>query len=207
MSVNHCRTSPPTLSPSVVIAARRRTRVSASEPPRRQPAHAASASRSQLRSEYCTVVRGAGLRASSLEWRRARTIRGFTWSGLRRRTFAEWGGSAALSGRSASDRVSATSLGVRAVWPFEWSGRAFTISPSVSWRRASGDLRPTSRLVLDSGPSFAVSGQPIARDAVAAGLELGITSGRSATIAFSYSGQYASTAREHSAGASLRWQF
>jgi subtilase-type serine protease len=77
----------------------------------------------------------------------------------------------------------------------------------LGWRHAFGDTVPTSSFAFAGSHAFTVAGAPIARNAaiIEAGLDFDITP--QATLGISYTGQIASTARDHGINADLRVRF
>ncbi|MBB1594644.1 autotransporter outer membrane beta-barrel domain-containing protein [Achromobacter sp. UMC46] len=132
---------------------------------------------------------------------------GVAWAGQRTRSFAESGGSAALSGASQTDNTTTTTLGVRARQELLVGTVRGSVTGGLGWRHAFGDVRPASRLAFDTGDSFTVAGAPIARDAALVEAGLNATVGRNATLALAYSGQFGAGNRDHGATLSWRWAF
>lgn len=132
---------------------------------------------------------------------------GVAWSGQRTRAFSESGGSAALSGASARNNTTATTLGLRATQALALGSLDGTISAGLGWRHAFGDVRPESRLAFDAGDTFTVSGAPIARNMalVEAGIDARVS--RNATLGLAYGGQFGNGNRDQTATVNLRWAF
>ncbi len=104
-------------------------------------------------------------------------------------SFTEAGGAAALIGASRGYDYGATTLGVRAEATL-FSGVPLLARGMLGWRHVFGDVTPSSTLAFASAPSipFAISGAPIARDAlvVEAGFDWKLTN--NATVGVFYSG-------------------
>lgn len=132
---------------------------------------------------------------------------GVAWSDQRTRGFSETGGFGAVSGRSRSDTVTTTSLGLRAQQAFTLAGRDWQANALAGWRHAFGDVRPDSVLAFDGGAAFTVSGNAIARDAALVGLGLRTTLTRNSSVGVAYNGEFGGGNREHSAVLNVRWQF
>lgn len=132
---------------------------------------------------------------------------GVAWSDLRTRGFSETGGAAALSGRSARDTQTITTLGLRAQAPVSLGRLDGAVRGALGWRHAFGDVQPVSEMAFDGGRVFTVAGVAIARDAALVELGMDMAISRSATLGISYSGQFASNTRENAGTASLRWAF
>ncbi|CAB3814884.1 hypothetical protein LMG26846_00110 [Achromobacter insuavis] len=132
---------------------------------------------------------------------------GLAWAGLRSRAFQESGGSAALSGTRQATRTTTATLGLRAAQSLQMGPLQGSVTAGAGWRRAFGDLRPTSTLAFDTGSAFTVTGAPIARNAALLEAGLQAQAGRNATVALNYAGQLGAGSRDHSATLSWRWTF
>jgi outer membrane autotransporter protein len=134
---------------------------------------------------------------------------GLAFVHLRTDGFAEAGGIAALAGRSNSEDVGYSTLGVRAATTYQLAnGMALTPRASVAWQHAFGDVTPAAALAFQSiGTPFTINGVPIARDAalVSAGADLRVT--RQATVGVAYMGNLASNARDNSVKGVFSWKF
>jgi outer membrane autotransporter protein len=126
---------------------------------------------------------------------------------LRTGSSGEQGGATALQTGKSADNITYTTLGVRAEHEFEIGSAQATLTGSLGWRHASGDLTPTVTQRFAGGSAFTVGGVPIARDSavIEAGLDVALS--RNATLNISYSGQLAATARDHSVKANLSVRF
>jgi outer membrane autotransporter protein len=80
---------------------------------------------------------------------------------------------------------------------------------TVGWRHAFGGVTPTADLAFKSNAaaSFAVTGVPVARDAmlVEAGIDVSIS--KSATLGLGYSGQFGDKVRDNAIKANIAWKF
>ncbi|MFY2644072.1 autotransporter outer membrane beta-barrel domain-containing protein [Achromobacter insuavis] len=132
---------------------------------------------------------------------------GLAWAGLRSRAFQESGGSAALSGTRQATRTTTATLGLRVAQSLQMGPLQGSVTAGAGWRRAFGDLRPTSTLAFDTGSAFTVTGAPIARNAALLEAGLQAQAGRNATVALNYAGQLGAGSRDHSATLSWRWTF
>lgn len=134
---------------------------------------------------------------------------GLAFVHLRTDSFAEAGGIAALAGRSNSEDVGYSTLGVRAATTYQLAnGMALTPRASVAWQHAFGDVTPAASLAFQSiGTPFTINGVPIARDAalVSAGADLRVT--RQASVGVAYMGNLASNARDNSVRGVFSWKF
>jgi fibronectin-binding autotransporter adhesin len=121
--------------------------------------------------------------------------------------FAEQGGAAALHAGSQTTGVTFTTLGLRASASLVLAGIATTARGTLGWRHAFGDTSPLSTQAFSAGNAFTVAGVPIAKNSVLveAGLDMALTG--SATLGLSYTGQIASSARQHSIKANLNVRF
>lgn len=125
---------------------------------------------------------------------------------LRTPTIREHGSFAALDVES--DRSSQTfgTLGLRGEEKLGDSGTA--IFGSAGWRHAWGDVDSASRMRFAGGSAaFDVQGVPIADDAGVVTAGLRFRPSQSVTIDATYSGQFASDAKDQSARLSLNWMF
>lgn len=126
---------------------------------------------------------------------------------LHTNAFDERGGVAALSSRSDDTSTSFSTLGLRASSDLRLGKVEATVRGLVGWRRAHGDVTPTSRVSFNGGDTFTVSGVPIGKDAavLGAGLDLRITPRVTAGVAFD--GQFGSGASDRTVSGTLRAVF
>ncbi|CDX16577.1 Outer membrane autotransporter barrel domain protein (fragment) [Mesorhizobium sp. ORS 3324] len=130
------------------------------------------------------------------------------WVNLSTNSFTEQGGAAALEGLGGSMDMAYSTLGLHASTDFTLEGVTATARGSLSWRHAFGDVKSDSTLAFANGGSpFSITGSPIAKDAavVEAGVDFAIAD--TATLGFSYSGQFASGMTDQSIGADLAVKF
>jgi outer membrane autotransporter protein len=121
---------------------------------------------------------------------------------LRTEGFTEAGGIAALTGASQTSILNTALLGARfsATWD--------SVVPSLllGWRYGGGDLAPASLMTLQStGTQFAVTGTPLARDAVVADAGLAFLLGNGGRLRVGYLGQFGGGENDHSFNATLSW--
>ncbi|WP_322418332.1 autotransporter outer membrane beta-barrel domain-containing protein [Mesorhizobium huakuii] len=112
--------------------------------------------------------------------------------------FAETGGAtSALAAQKTTTENTFSTFGVRASTQFDAGTTKTALHGMLGWQHAYGDVDPASNLAFNTGASFAISGVPIARDALAieAGLDVSLSS--NATLGASYSGQIAKDAQGH----------
>lgn len=122
-------------------------------------------------------------------------------------SFAEQGGTAALSGRAGSSDVTFATLGIRAEHDLQFGTVDARLRGMVGWRHAFGDTTPESVHAFAGGGDFTIAGVPVAKDSavIEAGLETTVASGT--TLGLSYSGQIASGAYDHGFNANLAVSF
>jgi len=125
---------------------------------------------------------------------------------LRTPTIHEHGSFSALD--IDSDRSSQTfgTLGLRGEIKLADGGAA--LFGSVGWRHAWGDVDSTSRMrFADGGTAFDIQGVPIAANAGTISAGLRFRPSPTVTIDATYSGQFASDAKDQAARLSLSWAF
>ncbi|TWT11624.1 autotransporter-associated beta strand repeat-containing protein [Reyranella sp. CPCC 100927] len=122
----------------------------------------------------------------------------------------ETGGAAALTGRRQAFDMGFSTLGLRAAATVTAPSdtTVATVRGTLGWRHAFGDVTPEQRLAFRTGSDpFTVVGVPIARDSllVEAGLDVDVTN--YARFGLTYSGQFATKARDHAVKGSLTLRF
>ncbi|WP_376772068.1 autotransporter outer membrane beta-barrel domain-containing protein [Phyllobacterium trifolii] len=122
-------------------------------------------------------------------------------------SFAEKGGSAALTGASSDTDVTFTTLGLRASKQLLFGDATATLRGMAGWRHAYGDVTPLSSLAFAGMDSFEISALPIARDAALVEVGLDIDLAPTTTFGFSYRGQIASEVQDHGVKADLTVRF
>jgi outer membrane autotransporter protein len=134
---------------------------------------------------------------------------GGAWVRLSTDATAERGGLAALDVAGTTFEVGYSTLGIRAasIVPLADS---MVLVPRVSlaWQHAFGSVTPDATLAFQVAPvPFAITGVPIARDALLteAGFDLAI--GAHATLGVSYTGQLARNVTDHAAKGKFSWRF
>lgn len=132
---------------------------------------------------------------------------GFAWSDLRTRGFSETGGSAALTGKSSSDKQTSSTLGVRSQTDVKIGNAEARLHATLGWRHAFGGLTPETTMAFQGSESFTVAGSPIARNAALAELGAEVAVSRDTSLGLIYSGQYGGGNREHSGSLNVRWRF
>jgi outer membrane autotransporter protein len=122
-------------------------------------------------------------------------------------SFQERGGFAALQGRSSTDDIANTTLGVRMHSDFQLAGKEARVRATVGWRHAFGDVATRKTMAFEGGQNFTVAGAPLARNTALLGLEGEVTLSRTAALVLGYRGELASGQRDHAASVKLRWAF
>ena len=122
-------------------------------------------------------------------------------------SFQERGGFAALKGRSSTDDLASTTLGLRVHSDFQLAGKEGRLRATVGWRHAFGDVTAKKTMAFEGGQNFTVAGTPLARNTAVLGLEADVALSRSAALVLGYQGEMGSGQRDHSASVKLRWAF
>jgi outer membrane autotransporter protein len=131
-----------------------------------------------------------------------------TYVNLNMGAFKEIGGSSALSVASATTDTTFTTLGVHAKEQVDLGTSAvITAKASLGWRHAFGDVTSVSNNAFAGGTAFNIDGIPIAQDAAAidAGFDAAVS--EHLTLSLSYTGQYATGARDNGVKANVGWKF
>jgi outer membrane autotransporter protein len=132
---------------------------------------------------------------------------GAAWSDLRTRGFSESGGSAALNGKSNSNNVTTTTLGLHARTAFAIQETQGHLNATVGWRHAFGDVQPQTTMAFDGSQAFTVAGAPLARDAAVVQLGADVAVTRNTTVGIAYSGQYGAGNQQNSGSVNVNWRF
>jgi outer membrane autotransporter protein len=132
---------------------------------------------------------------------------GAAWSDLRTRGFSESGGSAALNGKSNSNNVTTTTLGLHARTAFAIQETQGHLNVTVGWRHAFGDVQPETTMAFDGSQAFTVAGAPLARDAAVVQLGADVAVTRNTTVGIAYSGQYGAGNQQNSGSVNVNWRF
>jgi outer membrane autotransporter protein len=126
---------------------------------------------------------------------------------LRTNSLHEHGGDAALDVQGDKSAQTFGTLGLRGQWDLSAEGR-IGLFGSMGWQHAWGDTDSLSRQRFAAGgDAFQVAGTPIAENAGVATFGLRFQPAPAVTIDASYSGQFASDAKDQSARLSLNWAF
>lgn len=132
---------------------------------------------------------------------------GLAWSDLRIRSFSESGGSAALSGKSSSDKQTASTLGVRTQTALSLGEVDSQLHATLGWQHAFDDVVAHKTMAFDGSQTFTVAGAPIARDSALIELGADVALTRATTLGLNYSGQYGDGNREHAGMLTLSWSY
>ncbi|WP_145925250.1 autotransporter outer membrane beta-barrel domain-containing protein [Bordetella sp. H567] len=132
---------------------------------------------------------------------------GVNYSDLRTRGFSESGGTAALDGDSQRNKVTTTTLGLRAEAKVESAGKPGRVYAMAGWRHGFGDLDPETTLAFADSTPFTVAGAPIARDSAVTSVGIDMQVSRSATFGVAYNGQFGGGNRQNAGTVNVRWQF
>ena len=132
---------------------------------------------------------------------------GADFSDLRTRGFSESGGDAALSGRSSTNNVGTTTLGLRAQTTFDVKETAGRLRGMLGWRHAYGDVNPEATMSFDGSQPFTVAGNPLARDAAVMEVGVDLAMSKNATLGLAYSGQFGDGNRQNTGTVNVSWRF
>lgn len=118
-------------------------------------------------------------------------------------------GPSALSAQASTFDTLSTTLGVRASTVLGLGAAPpVTLSGTVGWQHAFGDLTPTTSFVFAAGSlPFTVAGAPLAQDALVLGVGVGAKLGETLDFNLAYSGQLASSVSENAVKGTLAWKF
>ena len=126
---------------------------------------------------------------------------------LHRDGFQESGGMAALSGRSDTQNVTFTTIGLRAEHQLKMGDAPLLLSGMLGWRHAFGDRTAESIHAFDTGNAFLIEGVPITTDSAAIDFGVDLELSQQASVGLSYSGQWSSSARDNAVKAQLKVKF
>lgn len=132
---------------------------------------------------------------------------GADFSDMRTRGFSESGGDAALSGKSSTNNVGTTTLGLRAQTTFDVKETAGRLRGMLGWRHAYGDVNPEATMSFDGSQPFTVAGTPLARDAAIMEVGLDFAMSKNATLGLAYSGQFGDGNRQNTGTVNVSWRF
>lgn len=119
---------------------------------------------------------------------------GISHIGLQTDGFSESGGASALTASSDTTNTTFTTLGIRTAAAVS---ERVTVHGMAGWRHAFGDVDPVSVFTLDGSAPFAITGAPIAEDALVTEFGLDIAAAEAASVGLSYRGQFADDADAH----------
>jgi outer membrane autotransporter protein len=117
--------------------------------------------------------------------------------------FREKGGAAALSGSSGNDDITLATLGMRWSADLLADDTPITLAGMLGWRRAIGDLTPSTRLSFSSGSPFVLEGVATPRDALVVEASVTAQVTKTTRLKLGYSGEFAHSLTTHAARASL----
>ncbi|WP_139015055.1 autotransporter outer membrane beta-barrel domain-containing protein [Pseudorhizobium pelagicum] len=122
-------------------------------------------------------------------------------------SFSETGGAARISASRSVTHTTFMTVGMRAEHDVTMETLTVKLTGSLGWQHAWGDVTPTNSQAFDGSGSFAIAGNPVARDSalIEAGLELELAP--DVMLGVSYTGKVASRAQEHGARATLNVRF
>ncbi|MFG1463120.1 autotransporter domain-containing protein [Xanthobacter sp. DSM 24535] len=134
---------------------------------------------------------------------------GFSYVTQSTNGFTESLGVAMLSGRDADFDTLSTVLGVRGSTALRLGALpALTLSGTLGWQHAFGDLTPTTTLAFAGSPvAFTVAGAPLSEDALVVGAGLTTKLGAAMDLGVSYTGQVASNLTENAVKGNFTWRF
>ncbi|SUB00813.1 Extracellular serine protease precursor [Pannonibacter phragmitetus] len=123
--------------------------------------------------------------------------------------FTETGGPAALNSRSSNDVLGVTTLGLRGEAAIgRISGFTASLTGTLAWRHAFGDVTPSSTLrFANGGDAFTVSGTPLDRDAALFEAGLSLKNDQALGLTLAYQGELGTTTQTHAGRLSLQYRF
>lgn len=121
--------------------------------------------------------------------------------------FSENGGVAALSSGKGSQNTTFTTIGFRAEKDVDLGGSIVSLSGSMAWRHAFGNVDPSRRLGLAGAGSFDIDGAPIARDLAIVSASINTKLSDAATFGIGYQGYFSGDYSDHNMKAEVRVQF
>jgi len=123
-------------------------------------------------------------------------------------SFTEAGGPAALRVAGASNDAAYTTLGARGSKVLATAPWPVVVAASLGWQHAWSNSAPLSAMAFADSPGpFAISGVPIAADALAAEASADVLITTNALLGVSYSGRVSGPATSHAAKARFVYQF
>ena len=126
----------------------------------------------------------------------------------RRGDFSENGAVGALQGDSQNVSTAFATLGLRGRYDFTQAKEGqLSATAGLGWRHLIGKTTPASDMRFTTGPSFSISGAPMARNALLTEAGLEWASSRNSRLSLVYSGQLAGGTREHGIQARASWVF
>jgi outer membrane autotransporter protein len=112
-----------------------------------------------------------------------------------------------LNGKSNTNDVTTTTLGVHARTAFTLQETQGHLNATVGWRHAFGDVKPETTMAFDGSQTFTVAGAPLARDAAVLQLGVDVAVTKNTTVGVAYSGQYGAGNQQNSGNVNVSWRF
>ncbi len=103
----------------------------------------------------------------------------------------------ALTARGGSESTGFSTLGLRLSKNFDLSGAKGTATGTLGWRHAFGDVDPASVFSANGTSLFAITGAPIAKNALVLGVGLDVEIAQGTTLGVSYNGQVGDHVSDH----------
>jgi outer membrane autotransporter protein len=122
--------------------------------------------------------------------------------------FSENGGAAALTGSSATQETTFTTVGLRGQTETAVSGAPVSLRGGLAWRGAAGEVTPTAALAFSpAGTPFTVAGAPISRSALVVSADVSVKVSRLTRLSLDYVGQESTASHDDSIKAGVRVSF
>lgn len=132
---------------------------------------------------------------------------GISFNKVRAGSFSESGGATALSGHSANQDITTSTLGLRASTNVQWGVAQGSVYGVVAWRHAFGDATPDRTLQFNASQPFTVTGVPIASNTALLQVGADIAVSSKARIGVSYDAQVGGGNRAHTGKLNVQWNF
>jgi subtilase-type serine protease len=120
--------------------------------------------------------------------------------------FTERGGAAALTSRGTDNSTTFATVGLRASTDVALGETVASLSGSVAWRHASGDINPSADMSI-GGAGFDITGAAVTRNVALVDAGIAFKLSDNATLGVGYSGQFAEDAFAHAAKANFMVKF
>lgn len=132
---------------------------------------------------------------------------GLSYVGFHQDGFAETGGAAALSVSAADMDTTFTTIGARAERDFALGSTKATLSGTLGWQHAFGDITPLAAMAFSGSDSFSVAGTPIARNTAVVEAGLSLKLAPHAEFGIGYAGQFGDGVTQNGVRAGLKVRF